>query len=178
MLEKMNKCCLIIFLCFNFFLFSQEKKIEEIYQECAYNTLSDKGKAMKRYTKGFEKYLIKVKILKDSTSKSYCDLYKSFSLGKRYNSDNFAYAYSDSINKNKEDRLKIFPISNKCVEEIKKHKSFNIFKNDKLLRSNRNDEMDIDEIIKENLDVIEKRDFSLDYYKHRTFALLYLLDEY
>ena len=40
-----------------------KKKIEEISQDCAYNTLSNKGKAMKIDTKDFEKYLIKVIIL-------------------------------------------------------------------------------------------------------------------
>lgn len=171
----MNKYCLIFFLCFSYFLYSQEKSIGEIYQECAYNTLSDKGKAIKNYTKEFEKYLIKIKILKDSTSQSYYSLYKSFSEGKRYNTDNFEYAYSDSINKNKEDRLKLLPINIKCIEEIKKHKQF---KNQLLFNTDWHEKEDIREVIKENLDAIATRDFSLDYYKQRTFALLYLLDNF
>lgn len=174
----MKKYYLIIFLGFGFILFSQEKKIEEVYQECAYNTLSDKGRAIKRYTKEFENYLIKVRILKDSTSQSYYNLFKSISQGKRYNSDNFEYAYSDSINKNKEDRLKILPVSAKCYEEIKNHKDFGKLLGQVNLATKLNRESDINELISKNLLIIAKRDFSLDYYKQRTFALLYLLDGY
>ncbi len=73
----------------------QEKVIEEIYQECAYNTLSNKGKAIKRYTKEFEVFLIKEGVLKDNTPQSYYSLYESFSEGKSYNTHDFTYSYSD-----------------------------------------------------------------------------------
>lgn len=174
----MNKYCLLIFLCFSFFHCTQKKSIEEIYQDCAYSTLSDKGKAIKRYTKEFEQFLIIEGVLKDSTSKSYYNLYKSFSEGKRYNSDDFAYAYSDSINKNLDDRLKLLPINSECAEEVKKLKKFQMYENQFLSNKNWDEKKDIRDLIKENLDEIAKRDFSLDYYKQRTFALLYLLENF
>lgn len=55
----------------NLNLFSQEKKIEIIYQDCLYNSLSDKGFALKKYNKGFEDHLIALKILKSNTARSY-----------------------------------------------------------------------------------------------------------
>lgn len=173
----MTKHYLLIFLCLNFIFSCQKKSIEEVYQECAYNSLSDKGKAIKRYTKEFEIFLIKQGVLKDQTSKSYYEIFKSFSEGKNYNSEDFTYSYSDSINKNLEDRLKLFPKSVKCAEVIKNHKNYLTFNNKKLLDLSRNENQNIREVIKENLHIIAKKDFSLDYYKQRTFALLYLLDE-
>lgn len=173
----MNKYWLLIFLFISLTPFCQEKSIEEIYQECAYNSLSDKGKNIKRYTKEFEFFLIKKGVLKDNTSRSYYNLFKSFSEGKRYNSNEFEYAYSDSINKNIEDRLKLFPISIECIEEVKNYKNYFKFDNN-YLNTNWNEKKNIREMIKENLHVISKKDFSLDYYKQRAFVLLYLLERF
>jgi len=173
----MNKYCIVFFFFYSSLVFSQEKRIEDIYQKCAYNTLSDKGKALKHYSKGFEEYLIEKQILKDSTPLSYYNLFKSFSDGKIYNTDNFKYSYSDSINKNKEDRLKIFPNSKKCIREVSKLRSFKKYMLENPHLTNNND-LSINDLLKRSMNVLKVEDFKLDYYKQRTFILLYLLSDF
>tara|TARA_R110000868_G_C10905294_1_gene764581 strand:+ start:1346 stop:1879 length:534 start_codon:yes stop_codon:yes gene_type:complete len=173
----MIKALLVVTIFCSIFSCSKEKRIEEIYQECLYNSLSDKGEALKRFSQGFEKHLIKIKILKDSTPESYYNIYKSIANGKRYPSY-YKYSYIDSINKI--ERYKINPSNKKCLEDIT---DLEEFKKSKLYKINKvalpiseKGSYDFSKMVASILPIMEEKDFELDYYKHKVYMFLYFSD--
>lgn len=169
----MKRYIIIVFVIFTSTVVSQEKVAEEYYQECLYNSLSDKGVALKRYAKGFEKQLIELKILKDSTAQSYYDLFESFSNGKAY-PRSYKYSFIDSIN-NKLERNKIIPFNTVCYDEMLKLERF---KNSKLFKIQSQIDIDNSRVkfskqMKKVISILDKKDFELDFYKQRTFIYLY-----
>lgn len=159
--------------CF-FILFSsllaqaQEKKIKEIYQECMYNSLSDKGRKLKHYSSEFESYLIKNKILTDASASSYYNLFKSLS-AKEYNFKPLKYSFIDSINKLEIE--KIVPANPECALKIKKHKNFNEFKR-KIEEAIPSGSKNFKEGVKRVVEILTVNDFEMDYYKQRVFLFL------
>ena len=165
----------IVFFLFSISLysFSQEKKIELIYQECMYNSLSDKGIALKKYTKGFENHLITLKILKDSTGNSYRELLKSLSEGKRYRSE-YEYSYLDSINTIEIE--KIIPRNKECAKIISKQKNYTSYS--KKFKSVIPDDKDnISQGLKNLYKILSIKDFELDFYKQKVFMILYTIND-
>lgn len=157
---------------------AQEKRAEEIYQDCLYNSLSDNGEALKRFTKDFEQHLIEIKILKDNSPQSYYNIYKSIANGKRY-PYYYKYSYIDSINSI--ERYKIKPYNEECLKHVN---SLWVFKNSKMAKIHKvvkpfaeSKTHRFSELISEILPIMEVKDFELDYYKHKTFMYLYFSDD-
>lgn len=150
-------------------LFSQEKKIEIIYQDCLYNSLSDKGFALKRYAKGFEDHLIALKILKNNTARSYKKLLKSLSQGKRYNIE-FQYNYLDSIHTIEVE--KIIPRNKECTEIIRKNKDYTGYV--QRFKSLPSASLSVNQGLKNLYKKLSANDFELDYYKQKIFMLIYM----
>lgn len=149
---------------------AQVSKVEDIYQKCIYNSLNDKGVKLKKYTKDFENHLIRSNILKDSTSKSYFELFKTLGSDK-WKSYKYNYSYIDSINKIASYRK--VNLNTKCADELKKHK---YFENSKIFKMRqiflKKEQKSVEEAIKEMSDFLEENDFKLDFYKYRTFFFL------
>jgi len=165
----------IIVLLFYTFTFSQEKRVEEVYQECLYNSLSDKGIVLKKYAKGFEDYLIESKILENNSPKSYYKLLKSISEGKRYNSS-FKYSFIDSINKI--EKQKIIPFNLDCYNKmlkLKKFKKSKFYKIQLLIAQNEKlyDNYNYNNTLKKMASILDPGDFDMDYYKQRIYVFLY-----
>jgi hypothetical protein len=166
------KIIVIIIFLYSCLTFSQEKKIEEIYQECTYRVLDDNGIAFKEKIKIYEDYLIKIKILDDGSAKGYYDLFKSFSKN-NIDLSTVGYSFIDSIN-DVESKI-IFSQENSCSLEINKHKDFENYKEKIKLaipRSNTNLKKGLKRLSK----ILKVDDFALDYYKLRVFILLDMFD--
>lgn len=164
---KINLSCM--FLLFSSLLAqAQEKKIEEIYQECMYNSLSDKGRKLKYYSNEFESYLINNKILKDASATSYYNLFKSLST-KEYNYKPLKYSFIDSVSKLEIE--KILPVNLKCALKIQAHKDFNEFKR-KIEEAIPSGSMNLNKGLKKIIKTLTVNDFKMDYYKQRVFLFL------
>lgn len=174
----MKNLLLLILLMFITNAFSQEKRFEEVYQECIYNELPDNGKNLKKYIKGFEEHLISLKILKNNSEKSYLELFKTLTEDKRYPSE-YAYSYIDSINKLE---ISILPSNRKCITKAMKHKSYANYhsrffnkEQNELLKNL--DDNSLKRILKITYDGIRESDYKLDFYKHRLFMILYTIND-
>lgn len=169
----MKNYLIITVILFNYNLFSQEEPVEEYYQNCLYSSLSNHGNALKKYAKGFENHLIELKILKDTTSQSYYNLFKSFSKEKAY-PESYKYSFIDSIN-NKFERNKIVPFNNVCYDKMAKLKTFRgskLFKIQSLMDID-NSNVKFSKQMETVISILEEKDFELDFYKQRTFIFLY-----
>ncbi|CAL2079185.1 hypothetical protein [Tenacibaculum sp. 190524A05c] len=165
-----------------FSVFSQEKRFEEIYQECIYDSLPNKGERLKTYINDFEKHLISLKILKNSDGKSYLDLFKTLIEGKTYPSK-YSYSYLDSIN-NLE--INILPRNIRCYEKSVKDKSYADFflrffdkdeyEKTKNLSKVKNPEKLFKEVLYNTYSKMKPEDYELDYYKHNLFMILYTVN--
>jgi len=172
----MKKTSLILLImCCCFASCKQEKRVEIIYQECLYNSLSDKGESLKRYAKGFEMHLIALNILKDSSAQSYYNIYKSIANGKHYPT-HYKYSYIDSINKI--EQYKINPNNKECLKYINSLEHYNDSKIAKInkvqfLLDEKESNNKFSEKVTKILPIMEVKDFELDYYKHKTFMFIY-----
>ncbi len=151
---------------------SKKERIEEIYQQCVYNSLEDKGKSLKRYTREYETYLIKKGVLKNKSPQSYYNILKAISEGKKYNTESYTYSYADSLNKNREERLKTFPINQECAKKVIKLKNLDLKEINKLNVVFLNKSLPSNDFIKEYLKHLDVKDFKYDYYKQRVFILM------
>lgn len=172
----MKQIRLAIVLIFNIsFLFSQEIKAETVYQECVYNSLNDKGVLLKKYTKEFENHLIKSKVLKDSNSKAYFDLFKVLG-SDGWRNFKYNYSYIDSINKIA--GYKIVNINKGCAKKMRDYKNFKKSKFFKMKSIFLEEHETIEAVLKKMSFYLEEQDFELDYYKYRTLFFLEDLIDY
>lgn len=156
----------------NFSVFSQNTNIEEVYQNCVYSSLNDKGLELKRHTKKFEEHLIKNRILKDSTAKSYFKLFKILGTSK-WKKLKYNYSYIDTINKTV--GYQKVNLNSECIKKLRQNKSFEkskIFKMRKIFANENYSSIEL--AIKKMSEVLEVKDFESDFYKYRT--LFYLED--
>jgi len=172
----MKQVSIAIIFIFNVsFIFSQEIKVETVYQECVYNSLNDKGVLLKKYTKEFENHLIKSKVLKDSTSKAYFDLFKILG-DKKWKKFKYNYSYIDSINKIA--GYKTVNDNKGCAKEMRNHKNFKKSKFFKMKSIFFEEHETIETVLKKMSFYLEEQDFELDYYKYRTLFFLEDLIDY
>ena len=169
----MKQLILFIALCCSFLIYSQEERVEKVYQDCAYNSLADKGQFLKKQIKQYETYLIEKKYLADSTSSSYYELLKSFSTRKVYPSVN-DYSFFDSIKINSSETKKIFPSSKKCSKKIIEYDGYEIFAT-KIYFTVLVSDKDIKEALKAYIELLKVDDFNLDYYRIQTLLFTQLL---
>ena len=172
---KVNSIILMI-LFFNFYSCSDDKKIEEAYQDCVYSSLSDGGEAYRQFMKGFENHLIDINILEDNGAKSYYNICRSIANGKKYPST-YAYSYIDSINSI--EREKINPYNKECIKKVSSDNTFNTIKSALKFNNIRKEDVDIpfSELMKKFLLDKTVEDFELDFYRHRTFIYLYFSED-
>jgi len=166
---------LISFVLTTSFCFSQEDRIEKIYQDCVYSQLTkEEASSLKRYIKGFEKHLVEINLLEDATGKSYIKLIKSLPQGKKIPSS-FSYSFIDSLNLIKSQNM--FRGNNKCTMKISKHKDFESYKKKvlSLIPSNSND---INKVMENYAGFLKEEDFNLDYYKKQFFLILDLFGSF
>ena len=174
----MKKLFLLVLLLIVTHIYSQDKRFEEVYQECIYKSLPDNGKNLKRYIDGFEQHLISLKILNSKNGKSYLELFKTLAEGRRYPSE-YKYSYIDSINTLE---IKILPHNKECIENAMKHESYaNYFmrffdKKDYEIYQN-SDSIDLKNILKETYEKMRENDYELDFYRHQLFIILFLINE-
>ncbi|MBO0324387.1 hypothetical protein J0X14_18915 [Muricauda sp. CAU 1633] len=163
---------IIIFISSVTFAFSQNERIEIQLQNCTYEQIEDNGKELKNEIKEFENYLIKKKILIDSTGKSYINLFKKI---EKENDVEFDYNYSftdsiqeiiiqdvykqmdcqvDLINSDNYLNTKVYKLQT-VIDSIKTYGD--------IMPSN---------IASGILSVLDEKDFELEYYKIKTFVLL------
>jgi len=156
----------------NFLQSCKKEKISDIYNKCYSENVSVNGKSIKYYIKGFEKELIKSKLLKDSTGKSYKDFFFELS-DYDYIYLNTEYSFLDSIS-----GLEFNDAIN-CAKKIKDHKDFDksIFGRMGSYMKNNNGNHEgffksqpIDSIFNEST-------FEYDYIKHKLFGTIKVYDK-
>ncbi len=162
----MKNSITLLSLMFCMSLFSQEKRVEEVYQDCIYNTFQDKGVFLKKQMKNYEKYLISDKFLKDSTAKSYYNFLVSFSTRKKFPSE-YKYSFFDSIQINSIEMKKVFPSNKECSKSIENHSGYVMLKA-KIDALTIIKPDDLRETLKIYAELVSEDDFKLDYYKLRT----------
>lgn len=104
---------------------SCEKKrptIEDMIQECYFNSMPDNGKDLLRLFKEYETILIKKGVLKDSSARSYKKLYREI-LIKDFIDTKTNYSFIDSVNKLAYSDL-IHRNNSKCSNKILKNKHY------------------------------------------------------
>ncbi|PWK16872.1 hypothetical protein, partial [Xanthomarina spongicola] len=162
----------ILFISLISFAYSQKERIEVQLQNCTYEQIENNGKELKSEIKEFENYLIKKKILIDSTGKSYINLFRKI---ERENDIEFDYNYSftDSIQKiiiqdvYEQMDCQVDLINSENYPNTKVYKLQAVIDSIKtagdIMPSN---------IASGVLSVLEEKDFELEYYKIKTFVLL------
>jgi hypothetical protein len=163
---------LIMFLIISSFFSCQEKDIAELYNQCYSEEVTVDGISIKHYIKGFEAELIKSKLLKDSTGKSYRDF--CFELSNYdYIVLETKYSFLDSIK-----GLEYDGVLN-CPKKIADHKDYpnTIFgKLGKYMKENNGNHegffksQPIDSIFNE-------KTFEFDYIKHKFFNMIKVYDK-
>lgn len=170
----MKKIILFILIGYSISICSQKIRIEKKYQNCAYNSLKDKGRFLKKQIKQYELYLVKNGYLTDSTALSYYKLFNSFSKRKKYPSV-YEYSFFDSIKINSIETKKVFPSNKKCWEKLEGHQDYEIFIGKikyAILVSNK----EIHKTLKAYSEVLKPEDFYLDFYKIQTLIFIQLLN--
>jgi hypothetical protein len=167
---KKKSILIITFLSF-VFGFSQDRKIEKIYNNCYFNSMPENGKEVKKLYKNYERLLISKKILKNNSGNSYFKLFKKVMSGEFIDSKT-NYSLIDSINELKYSNLIHF--NTKCTEKIKALSEYK--KSNTYLLEQRMDS------IKEGfstetaseifLKTMNEKDFEIDYYKMRVLLLI------
>ena len=181
MFKNMNKKIIVTLILSSFLAFksfSQEKKIEEMYQECLYNSLHDKGKKLKRINKEFENYLINKEILKDSSESSYKKFLNALHTSKgKVMKASFTYPYLDSMHNIENGKPIFFKLDSSCVKEIVLNDDFtkHLEKMESLIPKEKTDDLSL--LFKKMDEVFSEEDFELDYYKQKFFILLCVYNE-
>tara|TARA_B110000091_G_C13667814_1_gene412421 strand:- start:345 stop:869 length:525 start_codon:yes stop_codon:yes gene_type:complete len=170
----MKQLILFILLSYSVSIFSQEERVEKVYQDCAYNSLADKGQFLKKQVKQYEAYLITKGFLKDSTANSYYQLLKSFPTRRIYPSV-YDYSFFDSVKINSSETKKVFPFSKKCSEKIIEHDGHEMLYG-KIKAATLVGGEDIKETLKVYAEILKEDDFHLDYYKVQTLFFTQLLN--
>lgn len=163
---------IIIFFIISSFYGCQEKNITEIYNKCYSEEVTVDGISIKHYIKGFEAELIKSKLLKDSTGKSYKDFFYELS-NYDYVVLETKYSFLDSIKGLEFDGVLDCPL------KISSHKDYptTIFgKLGKHMKENNGnhdgffESQPIDSIFNE-------KTFEFDYIKHKLFNVIKVYDK-
>ncbi|MGG8496894.1 hypothetical protein ACQY1Q_10785 [Tenacibaculum sp. TC6] len=156
--------------------FSQEKKVEDIFQECIYNTLPDKGKKLKKYSKDYEAYLISVNLLKDSTGISYKELLQFLKKPKNANKLRLLkYSYIDSLLSYGKEMKELFSNS-ECLKEIILRDDFDVYIR-KAEKITPNMAHDVDNFFVNVDSLFTEKDLELPYYKQKFLALFSIYNE-
>ena len=172
----MRTLTVLLFLFIGVRGFSQEKKIEDVFQECMYNTLPDKGKKLKKYSKDYEAYLISVNLLKDSTGTSYKELLQF--LKKPKNANNLRllkYSYIDSLLSYGKEMKELFSNS-ECLKEIIMRDDFDVYIR-KAEKFTPNMAHDVDNFFVNVDSLFTEKDLELPYYKQKFLALFSIYNE-
>lgn len=169
MKSNMKQYYIVAFLFFSTILFSQEKRPEDIYQECLYNSLPDKGVELKKRIKEFENYLIQNKILNDSTSKSYYELYIK-GLSDKEPKINLTYSFTDTLLT--VDKWKLIGWNDRCMNKMKNAHDYKL---SKLYKSQK--EYDVLDNKNDFKSIFDKEDFELEFYKLRILISLNILND-
>lgn len=168
----MKKKTIILITFLNFiFGFSQERKIEKIYNDCYFNSMPENGKEVKRLFENYEKLLLSKEILKNNSGESYFNLFKKVMSGEFIdNKTNFSFI--DSINVLKYSDLIHF--NSKCTEKIKalsEYKKSNTYLLEQRMDSIKED-FTAEKASEIFLKTMNEKDFEIDYYKMRVLLLI------
>ena len=166
----MKNLTLTLLFVFTNLCFSQKQRIEIKLMDCWYNSLGKKSKIVKEFIKEYNQSLIEEKILKDTTSKSYLAIYKSFENNQEYKKPSksfFEELYKmnlklDDFIKNSQKILK-----DTLRYDVKKYMKFeSTF--DSVIGTKDYTRKDIAKGI---ISVLDEKDFNLEYYRIRTFLI-------
>ncbi|WP_299066124.1 hypothetical protein [uncultured Polaribacter sp.] len=168
----MKKKSILIITFFSFvFGFSQNRKIEKIYNDCYFNSMPENGREVKNLYKNYETLLISKKILKNNSGTSYFNLFKKVMSGEFIdNKTNFSLI--DSINNLKYSNLIHF--NTKCTEKIKslsEYKKSNTYLLEQRMDSIKQD-FSAEKATQIFLKTFNEKDFEIDYYKLRVLLLI------
>lgn len=167
---KKESILIISFLSFTF-SFSQDRKIEEIYNDCYFNSMPENGKEVKKLYKNYESLLISRKVLKNNSGKSYFNLFKKVTSGE-FIDDKTNYSLIDSVNKLNYSNL--IHSNLKCTEKIKAlsdYKKSNTYLLEQRMDSIKED-FNIEKAYEIFLKTMSEKDFEIDYYKLRVLLLI------
>ena len=154
------------------FTYSQNERIEVQLQNCTYKQIENNGKELKNEIKEFENYLIKKKILIDSTGKSYIDLFRKIEKENDVEFD-YNYSFTDSIQKivvqdvYKQMNCQVDLINSENYQNTKVYKLQIVIDSIKI-----SGDIVPSKVAGAILSVLEEKDFELEYYKIKTFVLL------
>lgn len=163
---------IIIFFIISLLYSCQDENISKIYNKCYSEEVTVNGISIKHYIKGFEKELIRSKLLKDSTAKSYKDFFYEIS-NYDYIVLESKYSFLDSIK-----GLEYDGVLN-CSKKIAFHKDYTktIFGKlgNYMKKNNGNHEgffesQPIDSIFNE-------KTFEFDFIKHKLFNVIKVYDK-
>ena len=166
-----TKCAILILTLLLSFISCKEKSISEVYNNCYKKEMTVKGVSIKHFLKGFEKELIKSNLLKDSTGKSYKELFFELKDYECIVLEN-KYSFLDSINGLEFNNISV------CAEKIANHPDYpnSIFgKLNKYMEANNGDYEGFFE--SEPIEVIFNEDtFEFDFIKHKLFNTIKVYD--
>lgn len=163
----------LVFIFTSLAVYTQEKTVEEIYQDCYFGAMPNKGEKFRSLAKSYEEALISEGYLNDNSGKSYYNLFKkNFEPDFVENKTNFRFI--DSVN-----NLSYFELIFSNVDCTNKIKSLINYKSSRTYTL----EKSLDSINKlsgfsayDNIDFLinffEEKDFELDYYKTRVLLMI------
>lgn len=152
---------------------SQEKTVEEVYQDCYFNAMPNNGEKFKSLAELYEKALIREGYLNDSSGKSYFYLFKKI-FEPDFIDNKTHFRFIDSVNKLP--YIELIRLNTDCSKKMKALPYYDSSRTRKL-------EKDMDsvmsvpgfDIVKHSnriVDLYEEKDFELDYYKTRVLLMI------
>ncbi|KAB1159591.1 hypothetical protein F7018_04590 [Tenacibaculum aiptasiae] len=162
---------ILTILCFLYYVIpclSQKQRPENEFMTCLYKSYKDNGIKLKKVISNFEQLLIKEKILEDNTGRSYKTLFEKIIINNDFNY-NISESFSEKLKKVKQAKKK--PHKN-CQLNLK-NKLSKTYKLQFVLDSIVKNSTDLSPsiIAKGILNVLNEKDFELDYYKMNTLLL-------
>ncbi|WP_322550940.1 hypothetical protein [Flavobacterium psychraquaticum] len=163
---------IIIFFIISSFYSCQENNITEIYNKCYSEEVTVDGISIKHYIKGFEAELIKSKLLKDSTGKSYNDFFYELS-NYDYIVLETKYSFLDSVKGLEFDGVLDCPL------KISSHKDYPTTIFGKLGRYMKGNNGNHDGFFEaQPIDsIFNEKTFEFDYIKHKLFNVIKVYDK-
>lgn len=145
--------------------------------ECAYQSYSDHGLALKQLISNYQTLLIDEKILADGSAKSYRDIFKKFADSNGFDKIPSKYFYVEFQKLEKRNEKKLENCREQILSDSAMYSSSKLKAFDStILKTSYSNNPRASIIAKEVLSVLSDKDFELDLYKLYTFMMFSYID--
>ena len=157
--------------------FAQSKRVENEFMECTYKSYADNGKSFKELISNYEKLLIKENILKNSSGKSYRQIYQKIADGKEFKNIPSTF-FSQELQKiDQPDLDKFQECQNILAQDSSDYDMSKVQGWEQIISSvSESGDLEISLIGDHILKLLSEKDFELNFYKIRTFFLFSVID--